>query len=137
MRKPDFVIGPPTDPYLERWYIIRLRWLFSVYLHHIRHDDEDRALHDHPWWNISIIIRGGYTEHRPNMPPVRRRPGSITIRRASAAHRLTVENGPAWTLFLMGPVVREWGFHCPKGWVPWKVFTKPGSKGEVGAGCGD
>ena len=28
-----------------------------------------------------------------------------------------------WSLFITGPVIREWGFHCPNGWRHWKQFT--------------
>ena len=43
---------------------------------------------------------------------------------------------PTWTLFLFGPTVRDWGFHCPeRGWVHWKEFTAAGRPGEIGKGC--
>lgn len=45
---------------------------------------------------------------------------------------------PCWTLFITARYKREWGFHCPKGWVPWRKFTDPSTGGNtVGAGCGD
>jgi hypothetical protein len=34
-------------------------------VHNIKRSDYDRALHDHPWWNISIVLRGGYWEVFP------------------------------------------------------------------------
>ena len=135
MRAPDFLIGDPADPYLRRWWIIpRNRW-FNIYLHHIRRPDDDRALHDHPWWNASIVLRGGYLEVRP-IGYKTRRPGSVVIRRPLTAHRLVPLSGDCWTLFITGPRVREWGFHCPKGWVVWTDFVNMGSPGEVGPGCG-
>lgn len=36
------------------------RW--QLRLHHILRSDDDRALHDHPWWYIAIILSGGYWE---------------------------------------------------------------------------
>ena len=59
------------------------------------------------------------------------------------AHRIELTadaTGPlfpgCWTLFLFGPTVREWGFHCPqRGWVHWRDFTAPGKPGEIGPGC--
>lgn len=45
---------------------------------------------------------------------------------------------PVWTLFGMGEWKRDWGFHCPKGWVFWRDFTDPDSEGnEPGRGCGE
>ena len=60
-----------------------------------------------------------------------------------APHRIELlepigrKNNPirCWTVFITGPRVREWGFHCPQGWVHWKRFTAPGDKGSVGKGC--
>lgn len=136
MRAPDFVIGDPADPYLRRWWIIpRNKW-FNIYLHHIRKPDDDRALHDHPWWNMSILLRGGYFEMTPSGGRLRFAPG-IVIRRPTAAHRLIPWRGDVWTLFVTGPRVREWGFHCPKGWVVWTKFVDPTGIGRAGPGCGD
>lgn len=41
-----------------------------------------------------------------------------------------------WTVFVTGPIVREWGFHCiGRGWVHWKLFTARDDPGAVGKGC--
>lgn len=45
VREPDFVIG---DDYLRRWYVVPRNPFCNVYLHHILHSDDDRALHDQP-----------------------------------------------------------------------------------------
>jgi hypothetical protein len=34
-------------------------------------------------------------------------------------------------------VVRDWGFHCPQGWVPWRKFVAADNPGAVGRGCGE
>lgn len=143
-RQPDFVIGELSDPYLLRWWVIpRNRW-FNIYLHNIVRSDDDRALHDHPWWSCSIVLKGGYWEIVPGLHQYWRWPGSIVFRRAKSLHRLALERltGPAeaascWTLFITGPRVREWGFQCPQGWVHWRDFTA-GKNGEtIGRGCGE
>lgn len=155
MRKPDFIIGGADRPYMLRWWVIpRNRW-FNIYLHKILRDDDDRALHDHPWWNVSILLRGSYIEVRPDpkkaptpytriadMPTTRRRRGvgSIVFRKATTCHRLElpVEGGGiryVWSLFITGPVIRKWGFHCPRGWRYWQDFVASGDPGAVGKGC--
>lgn len=130
-RPPDVVIGVN---YLSRWHVIPRNPLFNVYLHKFLGSDDERALHDHPWVNCSIVLKGSYREHTKQGSPLRRR-GSIVLRRATAAHRLEVVHGPVWTLFITGPRIRAWGFHCPQGWVHWRRFTKPGDKGQIGQGC--
>ena len=133
-RPPDFIIGRAGHAYMNRWWIIpRNRW-FNIYLHEIVRDDDDRAMHDHPWANCSIILRGSYLEMTPKGEYVRKR-GSIVFRRAIAIHRLVVLEGPVWSLFITGPVIREWGFWCPQGWRHWKLFVDERDSGQVGRGC--
>jgi len=64
MRPPDFVIGPSEMPYLRRWWIIPRNRFFNIYLHQFLHSDDDRALHDHMYINLSILLRGRYIEPR-------------------------------------------------------------------------
>ena len=137
MRPPDFVIGEPDAPYMLRWYVIPKNRYFNIYLHKVLRDDDDRALHDHPWFNLSIILRGGYIEYLSDRRPKVRRPGQIIFRRPERAHRLALRAGrPSWSLFLTGPHRRTWGFYCPKGWVPWKEFVDLREGGNKrGAGC--
>lgn len=142
-RPADVVIGGEDHPYLHRWYVIpRNRW-FNIYLHLFLRSDDDRALHDHPWWNVSYLLGGTYVEHttRADGAPQRDRlkAGAIRFRRATAAHRIELDAGPCWSLFITGPRLREWGFVCPNGWVHWRDFTaaKDGKPGLVGPGCGE
>src|SRR4051795_6598747 len=86
-REPDFYIGGKVNPYLLRWWVIPRNRFFNVYLHKFLRDDDDRALHDHPWVSLSVILRGGYIEHTAT--EVRRRgAGSVVFRRAKHAHRI-------------------------------------------------
>lgn len=152
-RAPDFVIGGYDNPYLERrWLIPRNRW-FNVYLHHFLRSDDDRALHDHPWINASILLSGSYCEHLPGgIVKVRKNwrpwaPWRVVLRGPTSAHRVQLfqpwtadpdeRETPVWTLFITGPRVRNWGFHCPKRWVPWQQFVSTSDSGQVGRGCGE
>jgi hypothetical protein len=158
MRPPDFVIGTDESPYLLRWYLWPRSWGWRLYLHKFLRDDDDRALHDHPWWFWSFIVKGGYDEVVPhssrpaslapgvNWPlfaQVRRRRFSLAFRRAEHRHRVVLHRDaagrpvPCWTLVLTGRRTRTWGFWCPRGFVPWQEFTAPGDSGKVGKGCGE
>lgn len=135
-----FKIGGERNPYLCRWSIIPAnRWL-SIYLHQFLRSDDDRALHDHRGHNLSILLYGSYIEHTIAAGGVhrktRREQGDVVFRRASSAHRIEIDRGPCWTLFVTGPTLRQWGFHCPNGWVHWKDFVNPNRIGEAGPGCG-
>lgn len=135
-RTPDFIIGGIDAPYLRRWWVIPRNKRFNIYLHQFLRSDDDRALHDHPWWNVSIVLRGSYLEHIQGQMPRHRGVGAIVFRLATLAHRVElIGDRPAWTLFITGPVVREWGFHCPQGWRHWREFTDARDKGAIGRGC--
>ena len=155
IRPHDFCIGDKSDPYLLRWWIIPRNRFFNVYLHKFLRSDDDRALHDHPWASCSIILAGGYLEHLPDGVVKHRRPGRITFRTATQAHRIELTRTPcggiygpapytrarvAWTIFITGPKVREWGFACPNGWRHWRDFvgvpTGEAKGNEIGPGCG-
>lgn len=136
-RPADFVIGGEGDAYLRRWYIIPRNRVFNIYLHQLVRSDDDRALHDHPWASCSIILQDMYYEIMPGAHKIRKA-GDVTFRRASQPHRLVKVGGAdCWSLFLTGPKVRAWGFHCPQGWKHWKEFTAADDPGSIGAGCGE
>jgi len=139
-REPDFIVGGLKNPYLKRWFVIPRNRFFNIYLHHFLRSDDDRALHDHSYSSISIILRGSYVEHTIAAGGIHHRQqlseGQIKIRLSGAfAHRIEVDK-PCWTLFITGPRYREWGFHCAdRGWVAWQDFTNPDNPGETGRGC--
>lgn len=132
------------DPYLRRWYLIPRNSVLNVYLHHFQSSDDDRALHDHPWWFVSLILRGGYIEVsesaegkmtalcRTSVLDVRspfwRR--CIAFRPATYRHRVVLATSsdedagqPCWTLIVTGRRVRIWGFWCKEQLDPWNART--------------
>lgn len=172
---PDEVIGPGyrwrkstgggkppkglRKPFLLRWFVIPKNRFMNIYLHNFIRDDEDRALHDHPWWNVSLLLIGRYIEVTPGYrtlaylhpdfrdksPPDTRteyRAGDLKFRGATYAHRIelvrTRKSGHkrtealrqrgqlCWSLFITGPVVRKWGFHCSGGWRSAAEFAQDG-----------
>lgn len=138
-RAADVLIGGSAAPYMKRWFIIpRNRW-FNIYLHHFLRSDDDRALHDHPSFNLSILLKGSYTEWTIAAGGVHhaviRSAGQFKFRTASSAHRIELHDGPCWTLWIKGPTYRTWGFHCPQGWRRWQDFTGDYGSKDKGKGC--
>lgn len=98
-REPNFIIRPAGSNQTLRWYVIpRNNWL-NIYLHKWVSSDDDRAPHDHPYHNASILLKGQYVEWmlRPQWEvdagAPRERPflchqGHIYLRRATTAHRV-------------------------------------------------
>ena len=138
---PSMIIGGADDPYLLRWYLIPRNRFFNVYLHEFHRSDDDRALHDHPWCSMSLVLTTGYWEHLEDAV-IWRWAGSVLFRSATLAHRIALGakyhgEGLPLTIFITGPKIRDWGFHCPKGWIPWWEFVSGADKGVPGKGCGE
>ena len=136
-REPDFIIGQTDRPYMLRWFLIPRNETFNVYYHRVLRNDDDRALHDHPWPSFSIMTVGQLREITPDGARMIRA-GECVYRGPDFAHRLELIDGqPCETLFITGPKMRDWGFHCPKGWVHWLDFVATDSTGQIGRGCGE
>lgn len=100
-------LGLPECPYLIRW---RLELPFGSFrVHHWLGPDDDRAFHDHPWWFLTLVVRGGYSDVNPKGCDILRAPA---LRFRPALHRHTVKPlpGGAWTVMVTGRKVRAWGF---------------------------
>ncbi len=143
------------EGYMERFWLVRpasrqpwvlMSWRqrarrilfpFGVRVHHILRSDPD-DLHDHPWWNMSLILRGYYWEVTPrdqgmpgasdslphNLKTTLRARGQIAFRKAEVRHRILVQKGhTCWTIFIMGPKFRDWGFHTSRGWIHWESYV--------------
>lgn len=145
-RVPNLIIGDRTDPYMLRWWLLPRNPLLYIYLHNVMRSDDDRALHDHPWASISLALKGRVLEHTAGGGRPREiRAGHWRWRSARMAHRLELpvvhtEYGPQqdyfWSLFITGPRVREWGFHCPRGWVPEHTFAETvDGQSTISRGC--
>jgi hypothetical protein len=100
-------LGLPSCPYVIRWMIETK--VGSARVHHWLAPDDDRAFHDHPWWFVTLVLRGGYTDvhsggaERLTAPAIRFRP-------ALHQHTVVPDEGGAWTLIITGPKIRLWGF---------------------------
>lgn len=133
------IYGPDGSLYMERKPLTRFRWLR---LHITYRSDIDIHLHDHPWWNISWVIRNGYIERVPDSQDQHptfdqagmahdelRKPGAVVFRRATDRHRLLLKldttamaEMASVSVFVTGPWRRKWGFYTESGWVYWKDY---------------
>jgi hypothetical protein len=51
-------------------------------------------------------------------------PGTLRYRAAEHRHITSTHRRSAWTLVLMGPAERPWGFWRDGGWWPWKDYER-------------
>ena len=117
------ITGLDGTEYLVRRYLLPRNRILNVYLHKFLGSDDDRALHDHPWFSISLVLKGRLIEHLPQSQSRKITAGKFTYRGPRFQHRIELPTGTsATTLFITGPVVREWGFICPRGWTSWQKY---------------
>lgn len=100
-------LGLSNCYYLKRWVINF--WLFSIRLHHWRSSDDRRYFHDHPWWFITVVLKGGYIDVSPQGKD-KLTTGSIRWRSAYHRHYVRVASRGCWSLLLTGRSFRHWGF---------------------------
>ena len=139
---PNVVIGSEENPYLYRWFVIpRNKW-FNIYFHHFLRSDDDRALHDHPWWNMSWLLEGDYDEvvfvnqprdvrdgweyEVPETTTIRRKQGHFAFRGARTAHRVQLLRKPPPLIGRTGRQITKGGDEQPV----WTLFiTGPKIRG--------
>lgn len=102
---------------------------FMMRLHRILDCDHTPFLHTHPFWYISIVLRGGYTEiilkEDGSLYSVFHGPGSIIFRRPDTAHRIQAVEPNCMTLFF------AW-YRSSNVEQTWKLLRHPMVKTPVG-----
>jgi hypothetical protein len=131
--------GPPL---IVRWKLLGIPGL-KVYIHKICRPDDTPDYHDHPWPFWHRILEGAYREELPGGRSRVLREGYSAFHGPGYAHRVADVrlpkdpmhgSGPietetyfedAWTLVVVGPRLRHWGFvDAARGcWTPWERYT--------------
>jgi hypothetical protein len=113
-------IDRDRKPYLLRYFLagwnpVTKRPGPSAFLHHFVASDPSDTVHSHPWgWSQSLILVGGYREHRCALDGTHTvhdyGPGDVNTLRATDTHRIELLEADCWTLFLTGSVEQSWNF---------------------------
>lgn len=130
--------------FLDRWGVAHDR-IGGVLLHRMSAPDPGIDLHDHPWSFVSIVLWGGYVEHRalvreaPALATIAeawpdtctrgvenvRRAGSLQMTRLDEAHTVSrLLRRHSWSLVLRGPRRRGWGFYLPTGYMDEHTYDR-------------
>lgn len=114
------IISRAGELHFCRWRLLQTPW-FGLYIHQICRSDEEKDPHDHPWWFASFVISGGYVEKiwdETGVREARRPPGAFLSHRTTDFHKITLLDGPAWTLVVTGRRTHDrWGYLTDSGWV--------------------
>lgn len=105
-------------------------------VHEILRSDLGREPHDHPWWYLTIILKGGYCEDRYDaagklISSKWHGPGSVLFRRANSWHMLDLDGERATTLFITGSKSQTWGFNVEGKKVPYHQYLNKPEKKEL------
>lgn len=117
------VIGPAECPLMFRRTILSGR-LGKLLLHRFVPGATDRDAHDHPRGFVTLVIRGGYDDIRPDGTVERLRAPAIRYRPATHAHITHVHADGATTVVAMGRLVRAWGFVREGRWFQWRDYER-------------
>jgi hypothetical protein len=106
--------GLPECPYFRLWAVIAKKW--SARLHNWLGDDDHRHPHNHPYWFVTFVLRGGYDDvsYDPINGSVldvdKVRAFSWRYRPAHHMHQVLNVLPNTWTFLITGPAVTRWGF---------------------------
>jgi hypothetical protein len=116
--------------YMRRFYLTPAVFGYQWRLHHILLSDPEPDPHDHPYdfWSW-IISKTGYleqvfTQHSGDTSLSKwnfRKRWSFVFRAAETIHRLKLYDD-VWSIVLVGPTRRIWGYHTPTGFVPEREY---------------
>lgn len=105
--------------YFTMWILFSCKW-FQVRIHRIIKMN-DTCLHDHPWGFITLILKGGYVEYTEKKSRILH-PGRIIYRGSNFKHRLEIHQ-KSWSLNLMFPTRKEWGYFVNGTFVKWDQYN--------------
>lgn len=108
----------------------------KILVHHFLPNGDDPDPHDHPRSFVTFILAGDYIDesvedgvlHYEHMER-----GALRLRRAKHMHRTLVGERGCWTIVVMGPISRRWGFLWDGRWWPWKKYLD--ERGDVATRC--
>ena len=117
--------------FLIRNTILKLGRL-HIRLHNILTEDETPYLHTHPFFYISIILSGGYSEQilvDKKIKNLKHKKGSIIIRQPKTFHRINRIDNNTKTLFITWKSRFKWGLIPHKDIEIPQEFIKPENGG--------
>lgn len=134
------IIGQEACPLMMRWEFLDVGFLKAM-IHYFPAEVSDRDPYDHPRPFVTLVLRGNYrdesweriaggydayTTQIGRVVKERLHAGSFRYRPAEHLHIVETDAVGCWTLVVMGPIVREWGFVrlASGSWWPWGKYVQ-------------
>jgi hypothetical protein len=121
-------LGEVECPYAHRY--VFLFFGYALRIHVWKRSDDKRFMHSHPWWFMTFVLKGSYTDVYDENGIVKKdtlKRFSFRFRKADHKHYVDVPKGGCITILLTGRPIQKWGF-----WIdgkmkrPLKYFYKFG-----------
>lgn len=141
-RVPVEIIGQEECPMFLRWEFLKLGKapFLKAMVHYFPAETTDRDPHDHPRSFITFVLRGRYIDtswEKVELPDQEYmqtielvEAGQVIYRPARHTHIVETAEVGCWTIVVMGPEIREWGFlrisaskYTSHRWMPWKKYV--------------
>lgn len=117
------IISKSGKLHFRRWELLKTPW-FSIWIHGIYAADEDLHLHNHPWDFKSIVLKGSYIE-KTDKGFICQSIGKFNSRNGEDFHKIFQLLSPVvYTLFIVSPVKREWGYKVDGKFVQHEEYRK-------------
>lgn len=129
------VIGQEACPMMLRWTFLDLGFVRAM-IHYFPPEVSDRDPHDHPRSFLTFVLRGRYVDtswEKVDLPDQEYMAtiemvyaGRVIYRPAKHLHIVETDQVGCWTLVVMGPLQREWGFVRlnTMDWWPWGKYIQ-------------
>lgn len=117
------IIGPIDCPIMWRWTVLSGRF-GKCLVHRFSPNARDKDPHDHPSSFVTIVLRGGYDDIKPDGTVDRLRAPAARFRSAEHAHITKVGPQGALTIVVMFRKRRAWGFWRDGLWFEWSRYER-------------
>jgi hypothetical protein len=101
-------LGDKECPYAYRWVFIFFG--YSIRIHKWIRSDDKRYMHNHPWWFLTFILKGSYTDVSNKGEEFLKR-FSFRFRLANHSHYVSIPKTGAVTILITGRPKQKWGFN--------------------------
>lgn len=105
-------MGNIKSPYAYRY--VFLFFGFAIRIHIWKCSDAPTTqgtghYHNHPWWFITFVIKGSYTDFTPTGKELLKR-FTLKFRKANHLHYVVPSKGGCITILFTGRPLQKWGF---------------------------
>ena len=121
------IVGHKECPAWRRW-VIPLPLGFSIRYHDFTPGHIDTDAHSHPWWFVTFVVAGSYTDISGMLKITEVRDTlnrwQIRYRPRDHVHQVKISDNGCKTIVFTGSHHKNWGFYTPDGYMDAATYRK-------------